>query len=106
MNRAEEMGLVLKHWKGSGLSLLAYAKREGLSYSKLQYWAAKLGARKVRQARPAIELTPVHVVSETPPKTGVSEPLAAWLPNGVALEIPAGFDQAELLRLVSALSTC
>ena len=108
MTRAEEMGPVLRRWKKSGLSLLAFAKREELSYSKLQYWAAKLGgARKSGKKSRAVELAPVHVVPDKPvPESPKPEVLSVWLPNGVSLEVPSGFDEVELRRLVGILTTC
>ena len=108
MTRAEEMRPVLRRWKKSGLSLLAFAKSEGLSYSKLQYWAAKLRvSKKTVEKSQSVELARVHVV----PDEAVAEPrtpevLSVWLPNGVALEVPTGFDELELRRLVGILSTC
>ena len=45
MELASEMRAVLERRRGSGLSLLAFAKREDLSYSKLQYWARQLVLR-------------------------------------------------------------
>ena len=35
-----------------------------------------------------------------------TEVLSVWLSNGIALEVPAGFDDVELRRLVGLLSTC
>ena len=108
MTHAEEMLPVLRRWKKSGLSLLGLAKSEELSYSKLQYWAAKLGgSKKTGEKSQSVELTRVHVV----PDESLAEPrkpevLSVWLPNGVALEVPTGFDEVELRRLVGILSTC
>ena len=46
MELASEMRAVLERRRGSVLSLLAFAKREDLSYSKLQYWARRLVLRR------------------------------------------------------------
>ena len=108
MNRAEEMGQLLRRWRKSGLSLLAFSRREELSYSKLQYWARKLGgSRTAGKKSQAVDLAPLHVVPDKapcePPKPEV---LSVWLTNGVALEVPAGFDEVELRRLLEILSAC
>jgi hypothetical protein len=109
MATKDEMYPVLKRWKESGLSLLAFAKREEVSYSKLQYWAAKLGGskKKARKKVEAVDLAPVQLVPDraTGERCG-REPVSVWLPNGVSLEVPVGFDEGELRRLVGVLSTC
>ncbi len=66
MELASEMRAVLERRRGSGLSLLADAKREDLSYSKLQYWARKFRAieEKGRKAAASVGLTRVRVVPE------------------------------------------
>ena len=103
MNRSEEMGALLGRWRESGLSLHAFAKREEISYSKLQYWATKLrGGKKERAKTEPVELVPVRVAPE--PKA--AEPISIWLANGIALEVPSGFDGAEVRRLVGVLSEC
>ena len=105
MTREQEMRQVLARWKESGRSLLAFSKGEGLSYSKLQYWAGKLGERKAT-GKKAVELAPVRLVPEEGVEAAKREPLSVWLSNGIALEIPAGFDEGELRRLVAVLATC
>jgi len=109
MELAKEMRAVLERRRSSGLSLLAFAKREGLSYSKLQYWARKFRRDddSVGRAKPRVELTRVRVIPDVRPSNGAPLPaLSVWLANGVALEVPTGFDAVELERLVSVLSTC
>ncbi len=109
MELAKEMRSVLGRRKESGLSLLAFAKREELSYSKLQYWDRKFRELegKRRKAAPTVDLTPVRVVPDAVACDGPKpEALAVWLPNGVSLEIPTGFDAVELERLVGVLSSC
>ena len=109
MELAKEMRRVLERGRSSGLSLLAFSKREGLSYSKLQYWGRKFrsGDDSSGRAEPPVELTRVRVVPDVTPSNGASPPvLAVWLGNGIALEVPAGFDAVELERLVNVLSAC
>ena len=109
MGLADEMGDAIARWKRSGLSLRKFGEREGLSYWKLHYWRRKLdgaGAEpKTRRNRRAkIELSPVRVVEESPAteRGGIE----VWLTNGISLEVPAGFHEDELRRLVGVLTTC
>lgn len=103
MSRAEEMRAALARWKRSGQSLYAFAKGEEISYSRLQYWAAKLGGVKKKPVRAQpVELVPVHVT----PEPRATEPISIWLTNGIALEVPVGLDEAEIRRLVGVLSGC
>ena len=109
MELAKEMRSLLGRRKESGLSLLAFAKREKLSYSKLLYWDRKFRGLegKRRKAVPPVVLTPVRVVAEVVPRDAAKpEALGVWLPNGVSLEIPTGFEAVELERLVGVLSSC
>ena len=103
MSRSEEMRAALARWKKSGLSLYAFAKGEAISYSRLQYWAAKFGSanKRATKAEP-VELVPVQVR----PEAKAVDPISIWLTNGIALEVPAGFDEAEIRRLVGVLSAC
>jgi hypothetical protein len=108
MELAKEMRALLGRREESGLSLLAFAKREKLSYAKLLYWDRKFRGLEVkrRKSAPKVDLMPVRVV---PDAVSAEEPrafLGVWLANGVSLEIPPGFDPVELERLVSVLSTC
>ena len=43
-------------WRDSGLSLMAFGKREGVAYSKLLYWRKKFAGEPT-------EFIPVEVVS-------------------------------------------
>ena len=109
MELAKEMRSLLGRREESGLSLLAFSKREKLSYSKLQYWDRKFRGLEVqrRKAAPTVDLMPVRVVPDgVAGEASKSAVLGVWLANGVSLEIPPGFDPVELERLVSVLSTC
>jgi hypothetical protein len=102
MTVKQEMVEVFERWKASGLSLRAFGAREGVSYSKLQYWHRKFRDAKSEQRKG--ELTPIRVVSgEADPEPQVFE---VCLANGVGLGVPAGFDEGELQRLIGVLSAC
>ena len=104
MKRAEEMRELFARWEKSGQSLMAFGKKEGVSYSRLLYWRRKFRGKD--PSANAAELVPVHIVSDPAVTEARSQPFEVWLANGVALNIAAGFDEHELRRLVDVLSTC
>ena len=112
MKRAEEMRELFSRWKSSGQSLMAFGRTEGVPYSRLLYWRRKLGdgvsMRKASAVTPVTdaELVPVRIVPDSDRPDPRPEPFEVWLPNGVSLNVTAGFNEAELRRLVGALSTC
>lgn len=83
----EEKRQLLAEWEASGLSKAAFAKQRGLSPNSLHRWYKALSPPafvEVLTARPA----PAFVLR---------------VREAVQLEVPLGFDAAELRRLVDAL---
>ena len=81
----------------SGLSVSAFAKREGVHPTTLGWWRWKLGA----VACPRPEETPRFVnVDVQPGSVGGYE---LEFGDQVRLHIPSGFDQQELAALLRAL---
>jgi len=111
MKRAGEMRAVFARFEESGLSLKAFGERESISYSTLQYWRRKLSGkesekRPSHEAAVATPLAPVRVIPDPTPVDSRPERFDVWLANGVSVEVPTGFDELELRRLVGVLSTC
>lgn len=112
MTRADEMREMFDRWKGSGQSLMAFGKEEGVSYAKLLYWRRKLGgaARRVETAAttttPAPGLVPVTIVPDATVSAARAGVFEVWLSNGVSLDVAPGFDASELRRLVGVLRSC
>ena len=104
MKRADEMRSVFARHEESGLSLKAFGEREGISYTTLQYWRRKLSG-KMTSPVPAA-LARVRVVPDAPEVERRSSAFDVWLSNGISVEVPAGFDERELRRLVEVLATC
>jgi len=90
MELAKEMRALLGQRAESGLSLLAFSKREKLSYAKLLYWDRKFRGLEVkrRKSAPKVDLMPVRVVPEAVSAEEPRPVLGVWLGNGVSLEIP------------------
>jgi hypothetical protein len=104
------MEAMLRRWEESGLSLRAFGTKEGVPYSRLMYWRRKLrpGPKKEKSAqrKAKADLVPVKVVPDERPSDERPVQLTAWLPNGVSIDVRAGFDQLELRRLVDVVSSC
>lgn len=111
MKRAEEMRELFARWEESGLSLRAFGKREEVAYTTLVYWRRKF-RDEVAEKEPHAEHSssagwaPVRVIPDASPVALEPQRFEVWLPNGVALDVRAGFDENELRRLVAVLSTC
>lgn len=77
----------------SGLSVAAFARREGLDPQRLRAWRQRLEATESPIAAPTfVEVTPRAV-----------EPLEVVLPSGVVLRVPERVDVGALRRIVMAL---
>ena len=110
MNRSEEMRGLFARWKSSGQSLVAFGKAEGVTYSKLLYWRKKLGSHARRKAprKPSEspKLVPVRIVPDPSPVESRPDKFEVWFANGTSLDVPPGFDENDLRRLVGVLLSC
>jgi hypothetical protein len=85
----------LEAWDASGLSLRAFALREGLKPYTLWSWK-----RRLRGTTPAATAFATVVVEPSREPRGGAFELTV---QGMSLRIPADFDEASLARLVSLL---
>lgn len=111
MTRSKEMQEVLSRWEETGLSLRAFAQREGISLSKLSYWRRKLREVEVRQEAAGStgetpRWLPVRVIPHSTCHNGGGQAFEVRLGNGLGVSVPVGFDEAELRRLILALAAC
>ena len=98
----EEIAGILKDYRRSGLSLLAFARKQGLCYASLLRWRSRSAAG----AKPAVArdlegdpgFIPVKIQSE-----GLSEDYVLSWPTGGSLRIPQQFQTDSLRRLLSVL---
>jgi len=106
MSRAEEMRELFDRWARSGKSLMAFGRQEGVSYAKLLYWRRKFGDEAVSTAGAAPKFVAVKVVADQQPQHADPGKFEVWLSNGIGIDVPSGFDEAELRRLVGAIQSC
>ena len=83
---------------------MAFGKQEDVSYAKLLYWRKKLASDPGDDRRSGF--AQVEVVADSPKREHAATKFEVWLANGVSLEVQAGFDAAELRRLVGVLQSC
>jgi hypothetical protein len=98
----EEIAGILKDYRRSGLSLLAFARKQGLCYASLLRWrsrsaaGAKLPVARDLEGDPGF--IPVKIQSE-----GLSGDYVLSWPTGGSLRIPQQFQTDSLRRLLSVL---
>lgn len=88
----------------SGLSVAEFAGRIGVSTPTFYAWRRRLGSSPPREV-PAqlVELT----VTRSPTAAAAAVGMVVRLCSGRrSIDVPAGFDDAELRRLVATLESC
>jgi len=106
MSRAERMQELITRWESSGLSQRAFAKQEGISYSRLLYWRRRLASRRRESARTGdepVRLDPVRIV---PDPARVATAFELRTARGLSIAVPTGFDEDELRRLLEVVTGC
>lgn len=100
---ARRMSALLERWRGSGRTLSAFARAQGITRDKLEYWRRRLGVRPrgttKRAAVNEIAFAPVSVVSEPTAVPAVE----VTLPGGVRLAINRGATPELLAAVIGAL---
>jgi hypothetical protein len=91
----EEKRTLVSSWRASGQSQSRFAFEHGVPQSSFSKWVARYTPAPMTLPTFAT----VEVVDETPPPNLLVH-LGA---KGLRVEVPAGFDPAELRRLVGAL---
>jgi transposase len=90
-------------WEASGLSAGAFAARERLAAKSLVWWRWKLRASPSPASSP-LDFLPVRVVSTAAARSVTAGPIEVVLPNGRIVRVPAGFDEADLERVLVVAS--
>ena len=91
----------------SGLSVAEYAEEIGVTASTLYQWRRRLARTEgERQSRRPFGLVEVAIEDEGDAARAKSEHLVVRLEGGRGIEVPVGFDDGELRRLVGVLESC
>jgi transposase-like protein len=105
--RARWYSEVLEHQAASGLTIVEYAHGIGVAPATLYEWRRRLATESCDDQSPATPFGLVEVAVEPEP---VASPngmtFVVQLGCGRAVEVPAGFIEADLRRLVRLLESC
>jgi transposase len=88
----------LDRFRRSGLTVLAFCEREGVSAAAFYAWRRRLRLDPAPLASDTPDLVPVRLV--TPPG---SAPVELLLPSGLVLRLPSEVDLGWLRRLLALL---
>jgi hypothetical protein len=81
-----------------------FAARERIAAQRLVWWRWKLRSSPPSPETSALDFLPVRVVGTATRAPGTSSLLEIVLPNGRIVRVPAGFDAAELERVLAIAS--
>lgn len=97
ISTAERRAEAVAEWRGSGLTMAAFARREGIEYSTFAGWVLKAARKRPRSKRPRFAEVRVGPVLAASPATDLLE---VRLPDGTMVR---GANATELAALVKAL---
>ena len=112
---SRQMSELLDRWAETDQTLKSFAATERQSYWKLVYWKKKLGKRRSKGARAGRSgaarndsMVPVRLVLDQLPtgKRAGARGYLVRLRTGIEVEVPQGFDAAELSRLFRVIEPC
>lgn len=90
---------IIKRWKTSGLSQMAYCKANNISFNQFNYQQSKLSA----QAKP--KLLPVNIMPNTQDAVTTPNNFILHYPNGIKLHIPVNAHPEAIKAMLSCLET-
>jgi transposase-like protein len=94
-SNARRMSGLVERWRGSGRPLSAFARSQGVTRGKLEYWRRRLHVSSRGRGKGEVTFAPVELVSASVAVV----PVEVTLPDGVRLAIASGAT-AELLAVV------
>lgn len=104
--RARWYAEVLADQASSGLSVAEYANEIGVTASTLYHWRRRLTGQGEGDDRAPRPFGLVEVGIQVERALATAESLVVRLEGGRRIEVPGGFDGAELRRLVTVLESC
>lgn len=95
ISTAERRAEAVAEWRGSGLTMAAFARREGIEYSTFAGWVLKAARKRVRPKRPRFAEVRVGPVLTSASTVNFLE---VRLPDGIVVRGASGAELAELVR--------
>jgi len=93
---------ILQAHRRSGVSLLAFARKEGLCYTSLLRWRSRPAKGTSAPVVGALEADPGFVPVKIQSELVSGDYVLSW-PSGCSLKIPRQFERDSLRRLLSVL---
>jgi len=90
---------LIERWQASDLSDAAFARRERVSIRQLRRWRELFEGESAQDLR----LVPVVIRESDDDQRPTTASFVVDLPGGASVRVTAGFDAAELRRLVETL---
>jgi len=97
-----EIAGILRDHRRSGLSLLGFARKEGLCYASLLRWRSRQGQGTNALVSSNLEADPRFVPVKIESEGLSGDYILSW-PGGRSLRIPPQFEADSLRRLLSVL---
>jgi hypothetical protein len=94
--REGEARAVVDAWRASGEPLAAFCREHGVARVRVARWAARL------EPGLAVRFHPVQLRGGVEP--GSRREFAVELPDGTTIRVPAGFEVADLRRILAAVA--
>ncbi len=95
---------ILSNQAASGLSVAEYAGELGVTASTLYQWRRRISAQDGAEEPRSVGLVEVRVTDCS--SSSSATPFVVRLGDGCSIEVPSGFDDAELKRLIRTLESC
>ena len=90
---------VLAHADQSGLTDQAFARQRGINSQRLWWWRKRLTQPFTPAQPPAATFVEIHLLTAA----AARQPSTVQTRSGRTILVPAGFDAAELRRLLAAI---
>lgn len=91
-------------WRSSGLTLAAFARREGVPYGRALAWRARFVAGDGAAPPPPAGFSELVVRGEPAPPA--APPVEIVLPSGVLVRVHAGADPGLVRLVLGAVVSC
>lgn len=107
MTKTAEWRLHVEKWVSGGLSAETFAEQHGLTVKALKWWHWKIGdddARTAKPVKPQKQALAAFAEIVVAAPVYSSSTLEVLLPTGHVVRVAADFDEAALLRLLTALA--
>jgi len=111
MTKLEQMREAFSRLEGSGLSMKAFARREGIAYTAMQYWRRKF--REDATEKVAVTsttalptLSPVHVIPDAKLVESKSKGFEVWVANGISLDEEGALDGSVERGIAVRMEEC